>query len=188
MQVPKVVEIKRIEKESPTVKTFIFDWKVDTEKPGQFMMVWNFEDEKPMSLSLIDNVENEIGISIRNVGVFTEQIHKLQIGDKLGLRGPYGRGFHISGSKVLAVGGGIGMAPIVTYSEVASKKGVEVHIVSAASTMDEPLFSDRIKRSGAKLLTCTNDGTHGFCGYGTDLAERTLSEENYDMVISVVQR
>ncbi len=184
MQVPKVVEIKRIEIESPTVKTFIFDWEVDNEKPGQFMMVWNFEDEKPMSLSLIDGVKNEIGISIRNVGVFTEQIHKLQIGDKLGLRGPYGRGFHISGSKVLAVGGGIGMAPIVTYSEEASKKGVEVHVVSAASTMDELLFNDRIKSSGAKLLTCTDDGTHGFCGYGTDLAEKALSEENYDMVIS----
>ena len=93
MQVPKVVEIKRIEEESPTVKTFIFDWKVNNEKPGQFMMVWNFKDEKPMSLSLIDVTRNEIGISIRNVGVFTGQIHKLKIGDKLGLRGPYGRGF-----------------------------------------------------------------------------------------------
>ena len=184
MQVPKVVEIKRIEEESPTVKTFIFDWKVDSEKPGQFMMVWNFEDEKPMSISLIDNIKNEIGISIRNVGEFTKQIHKLQIGDKLGLRGPYGRGFDISGIKVLAVGGGIGMAPIVAYSEKASKSGIEVHIVSAASTMDELLFSERIKKSGAKLLTCTDDGTHGYCGYGTDLAEKALSEEDYDMVVS----
>ena len=50
--------------------------------------------------------------------------------------------------------------------------------------MDELLFSERIKRSGAKLLTCTDDGTHGFCGYGTDLAEKALSEENYDMVVS----
>ena len=174
MQVPKVVEIKRIEEESPTVKTFIFDWKVDSEKPGQFMMVWNFEDEKPMSISLIDNIKNEIGISIRNVGEFTKQIHKLQIGDKLGLRGPYGRGFDISGIKVLAVGGGIGMAPIVAYSEKASRSGIEVHIVSAASTMDELLFSERIKRSGAKLLTCTDDGTHGYCGYGTDLQKNTV--------------
>ncbi len=51
MQVPKIVEIKRMIEESPTVKTFIFDWEVENEIPGQFMMVWNFNDEKPMSLS-----------------------------------------------------------------------------------------------------------------------------------------
>ena len=184
MHVPRIVKIKRIVTESSTVKTFIFDWKVTNEIPGNFMMVWNFKDEKPMSLSLVDPVKNEIGISIRNVGEFTSQVHKLSKGDKLGLRGPYGRGFHISGSKILAVGGGIGMAPIVAFTEKASIMGVEVHVVSAASTLNELLFSDRIQKSGAKLLTCTDDGSHGFCGFGTDLAENALSEDNYDMVVS----
>ncbi len=184
MHIPKIVKIKRIIDESPTVKTFIFDWKVENEIPGHFMMVWNFNDEKPMSISMIDPVTNEIGISIRNVGEFTSQVHKLQIGDKLGLRGPYGRGFHTAGSKVLAVGGGIGMAPIVAFSEEASRRGIEVHVVSAASTMNELLFGDRIKKSGAKLLTCTDDGSYGFCGFGTDLAEKALSENVYEMVVS----
>jgi dihydroorotate dehydrogenase electron transfer subunit len=184
MHVPKIVKIKRVITESSTVKTYIFDWEVTNEIPGHFMMVWNFKDEKPMSLSLVDPFKKEIGISIRNVGEFTDQVHKLKKGDKLGLRGPYGRGFHISGSKVLAVGGGIGMAPIVAFTEKASKMGIEVHVVSAASTLNELLFSDRIHKSGAKLLTCTDDGSHGFCGFGTDLAENALAEENYDMVVS----
>jgi dihydroorotate dehydrogenase electron transfer subunit len=184
MHVPKIVKIKRIIEESPTVKTFIFDWKVESEIPGQFMMVWNFDDEKPMSLSMIDPVKNEIGISVRNIGKFTGQLHRLQLGDKIGLRGPYGRGFHIAGTKVLAVGGGIGMAPIVAFSEEASRIGVEVHVVSAASTMNELLFDKRIKQSGSKLLTCTDDGTKGFCGFGTDLAEKALYESDYDMVVS----
>jgi len=101
MHVPIVVEIKEIIVESPTVKTFIFDWKIDEEIPGQFMMVWNFNDEKPMSLSLIDPVKNEIGISIRKVGEFTTQLHQMNPGDKLGLRGPYGRGFDNTAKKVL---------------------------------------------------------------------------------------
>jgi dihydroorotate dehydrogenase electron transfer subunit len=184
MHVPRIVKIKRIITESPTVKTFIFDWEVKNEIPGHFMMVWNFKDEKPMSLSIVDPIKNEIGISIRNVGEFTDQVHKLKKGDKLGLRGPYGRGFHISGSKILAVGGGIGMAPIVAFTEEASRIGVEVHVVSAAGTMNELLFSDRIKKSGAKLLTCTDDGSYGFCGFGTDLAENALLEDDYDMVVS----
>jgi len=184
MHVPKIVEIKRIEKESPTVKTFIFDWEIDKEIPGKFMMVWNFNDEKPMSISLIDQVNNEIGISVREVGEFTKQVHKLHEGDQLGLRGPYGQGFHIVGSKILAVGGGVGMAPIVAFTEEAARKGVSVDVVSAAGTMNELLFSERIHKSGSKLLTCTDDGSHGFCGFGTDLADLALSENNYDMVVA----
>lgn len=184
MNVPKVVKIKRIVEESPTVKTFIFDWEVEKEIPGQFMMIWNFNDEKPMSLSLVDGVENEIGFTIRNVGEFTGQVHKLKIGDKLGLRGPYGRGFHMAGSKVLAVGGGVGMAPIVAFTEEASRRGIDVDVVSAASTKNEILLSDRILKSGANLLTCTDDGSQGFCGFGTDLALKAMKETKYDMVVA----
>ena len=125
MNVPRIVKIKQIINESPTVKTFIFDWNVKDEIPGQFMMVWNFNDEKPMSISLIDSVKNEMGISIRNIGEFTNQVHNLREGDELGLRGPYGRGFHMAGSKILAVGGGIGMAPIVAFCEEASRMGLK---------------------------------------------------------------
>ena len=46
---------------------------------------------------------HDSGVSkrIRNVGEFTGQVHELNIGDKLGLRGPYGRGFHIAGSSCI---------------------------------------------------------------------------------------
>ena len=60
--------------------------------PGQFVMVWNFKDEKPMSISYIDVVKGELGITVKKVGEFTEDLHALKEGDKLGLRGPYGNG------------------------------------------------------------------------------------------------
>ncbi|MEN6572753.1 dihydroorotate dehydrogenase electron transfer subunit [Methanobacterium aggregans] len=184
MHVPKVLEIKRIIEETPTVKTFIFDWEVKNELPGQFVMFWNFKDEKPMSISLIDPVNDEIGVSIRNVGNFTEDVHSMKVGDKLGIRGPYGRGFEISGSKVLAVGGGIGMAPLMAFTEEACRRGIEVDVVSAAATAGELIFTQRIKKAGANLLTCTDDGSHGFCGFGTDLAEKALHENDYDMIVT----
>lgn len=184
MHVPKIVEIKRVVIESPTVKTFIFDWEVNNEVPGNFMMVWNFKDEKPMSISLIDPVNNEIGISIRGVGEFTNQVHNHKEGDLLGLRGPYGRGFHMAGPKILAVGGGVGMAPIVAFTEEASRMGFSVDVVSAAGTANELLFIERIQKTGSKLLTCTDDGSHGFCGFGTELADIALSETDYDMVVA----
>ena len=44
MNVPQVIEIKKIIEETPTIKTFIFDWTMVGENiptPGQFVMVWD---------------------------------------------------------------------------------------------------------------------------------------------------
>ena len=183
MNIPQVVEIKRVIKETDTVKTLIFDWPVKDEVPGQFMMLWNFKDEKPMSMSLIDQVNNEVGFTIRKVGEFTEALHQMEAGDKLGIRGPYGRGFEISGTKVLAVGGGVGMAPLAAFAEEASRKGIEVDLISAAATHDELLFMGRLKET-TQLKPCTDDGTYGFCGFGTELAEEVLKNNCYDMIVT----
>jgi dihydroorotate dehydrogenase electron transfer subunit len=188
MHVPKVLEIKEVFEESETVKTFIFDWDMDSEdiipQPGQFMMLWNFEDEKPMSISSIDLVKGELGISIKKVGEFTSNVHKLDKGEKLGLRGPYGRGFELKGSKILAVGGGIGMAPIASFVDYTLSRGVKVDVVSASLTLDELLFVNRMKKAGAGTFTCTDDGTCGFQGFATDRVEAILMDHDYDMIVT----
>ncbi|NYB51863.1 MAG: dihydroorotate dehydrogenase electron transfer subunit [Methanobacteriaceae archaeon] len=183
MNFPQVIKINRIIEETPTVKTFIFPWEVTDETPGQFLMLWNFADEKPMSISIIDPVNDEIGVSVKMVGTFTKSLHKLQENDKLGLRGPYGNGFEIAGSRVLAVGGGIGMAPISAFTEEASRRGVEVDVVTAATTKGEILFQERLEITGANVLPTTDDGSHGFCGFATELAEKLIKNEDYDMMV-----
>ncbi|MDI6725228.1 MAG: dihydroorotate dehydrogenase electron transfer subunit [Methanobacterium sp.] len=184
MHIPKTIAIKRIIKETETVKTFIFDFPTNNITPGQFMMVWNFEDEKPMSISLIDREKNEIGISIKKVGPFTEAVHSLKVGDKLGLRGPYGHGFEIKGSKILAVGGGVGMAPIAAFVEYARNKGVDVDVITAAATKDELLFMDKLKATDITAYACTDDGSFGFCGFATEFMEKILQENDYDMIVT----
>lgn len=181
MHVPKIVEIKRIIKETETIKTFIFNWDGEPVNPGQFMMIWNFQDEKPMSLSMIDPINDEIGISIKKVGPFTEAIHSLQVGDKLGLRGPYGRGFEIVGSKILAVGGGVGMAPISAFVTEARSKGVDVDVISAAVTKNELLFMDK---ANVNVYACTDDGSFGFHGFATEFMEKIIEDNDYDMVVT----
>lgn len=183
MNFPQVIKIKRIIEETPTVKTFVFPWEFTEEIPGQFMMLWNFQDEKPMSISIIDHVKCEIGISVKMVGPFTKELHKLDVNDKLGLRGPYGTGFQIAGSRVLAVGGGIGMAPIAAFTEEASRRGVNVDVITAATTKEEILFQERLENAGANVMPTTDDGSHGFCGFATELAEKLIKEEDYDMMV-----
>lgn len=83
--VPQIVEINEIIEETPTIKTFIFDWDMDkfgVPSPGEFVMVWNFHNEKPMSISLIDKENSRLAISVKNVGEFSSQLHDLKVGDK----------------------------------------------------------------------------------------------------------
>ena len=188
MNVPKVIEIKKIIEETPTIKTFIFDWTMVGENiptPGQFVMVWNFKDEKPMSISYIDVLKGELGITVKKVGEFTEDLHTLKEGDKLGIRGPYGNGFDtdLKGMKVMAIGGGVGMAPIASFTEAALKNKAQVDVVCAAQTKDELLFNDRLKAKGAKVYTCTDDGSCGFKGFAIHRVLALIEHKEYDWAV-----
>ena len=54
---------------------------------------------------------------MKKVGKVTTALHKLKVGDKIGLRGPFGKGFpfeEIKGRDVLVIGSGVGLAPVQT--------------------------------------------------------------------------
>ena len=188
MNVPKVIEIKKIIEETPSIKTFIFDWTMIGEnipRPGQFVMVWNFKDEKPMSISYIDVAKGELGITVKNVGEFTADLHTLEVGDKLGLRGPYGNSFDtdLKDMSVLAIGGGVGMAPIASFVEEALKNKAKVDVVCAAQTKAELLFDKRLKEKGANIYTCTDDGSCGFKGFATHRVLELIELKEYDWAV-----
>ena len=180
---PKIVEIKEIIEETPTIKTFVFDWDMDQlgkPEPGEFVMVWNFKNEKPMSIAQIN--DNELAISVKNIGEFTSQLHELKTGDVMGIRGSYGNGFDNSfeGKNILAIGGGVGMAPINAIVSDLIKKGNNVDVVAAAQTRDELLYVDSLESAGANLYPCTDDGSFGFEGFATDCTISLLEDSTYD--------
>lgn len=180
---PKIVEIKEIIDETPTIKTFKFDWDMNSlgkPNPGEFVMIWNFKNEKPMSISQIN--DDELAISVKNIGEFTSQLHDLNVGDQIGIRGSYGNGFDNSfeGKNIIAIGGGVGMAPINAIASDLVKKGNNVDVISAAVTKDELLFSDSLEKLGANVHNCTDDGSYGFKGFATDCLNELLKDSSYD--------
>ena len=95
MNYPTIAKIKEIKQESAEIKTFLFDYPKKTI-PGQFFMIWiPGVDEVPMSVSYI--TKKIKGFTFRNVGEATDKLCRLQTGDKIGVRGPYGNGFRING-------------------------------------------------------------------------------------------
>jgi dihydroorotate dehydrogenase electron transfer subunit len=154
---PRAVTITGITKETPRIRTFRLTESFDFT-PGQFVMVWvPGVDEIPMALS------GEDTISVQEVGDATKAMFRLEKGDLLGIRGPFGNGFSVEG-RVLAVAGGIGAAPLLP---LAMQGKVEVFLQGAATGKELP-FRKALARA-ADLRVATDDGSGGHNGFVTDL-------------------
>ena len=105
-QMPAAVTITKIVEETPSIRTFVFDREI-AARPGQFVMVWvPGVDEVPMALS------SPSSITVQKVGDATAALFAMHEGDRIGIRGPYGNGFAVSG-RTLVVGGGVGASPLL---------------------------------------------------------------------------
>ena len=105
-----------------TIKLKLNDGVKYAFSPGQFNMLYLYGvGEIPISI-VSDPVDNHvIGHTIRVVGRVTQGMSKLNVGDQLGLRGPFGRGWPVtdkytgqSKKDVVIVTGGLGCAPVVS--------------------------------------------------------------------------
>ncbi|MDO9538217.1 MAG: dihydroorotate dehydrogenase electron transfer subunit, partial [Thermoplasmata archaeon] len=135
-------------------------------------------DEIPMSLSYNG------GITAMDVGIATHALHGLKKGDKIGIKGPLGNGFELSGSNILAVGGGSGTAALAMAVEKALGEGKKVRCAIGAKTASELLFADRLKKAGAEVHIATDDGSVGHKGFVTQVAEKLIDENKPELIIS----
>ncbi|MDP6612913.1 MAG: dihydroorotate dehydrogenase electron transfer subunit [Candidatus Hydrothermarchaeota archaeon] len=172
-----ITRITDIINETERIKTFILDLEVKAI-PGQFGMFWVPEvDEKPMSLSY---THGNMGVTVLGLGPFSQKMHELKVGDRIGVRGPLGRGYKVMGDKLLIVGGGVGTAPLAPLAENALDVGKEVTAIIGAMTAGDLLFEKRMKKAGAEVLVATDDGTAGHKGFTTDIMREILKKETFD--------
>jgi len=175
-----VVKIEKIAIECRHTKTFRFRAPFEAE-PGQFVMVWvPRHDEVPMALSYIDGLK---GFTSHAQGETTNALAGFEAGNRLGIRGPLGNSFDIKGRRILFVAGGTGMASIVAALENAAKNGKKVVSAIGAKTKDELIFVKRTEKAGEVHLA-TDDGSEGFDGFASDLAERLLESHRFDQIIT----
>ena len=86
--------------------------------PGQYNMLYLFGvGEVPISIVSDPEDNGPLEHTIRAVGRVTHGLERLRVGDTLGLRGPYGRGWPLQaaqGRNVVVISGGLGCAPVVS--------------------------------------------------------------------------
>mgnify|MGYP001036733828 CR=1 FL=1 len=183
---PRIVRIEETKLETSTIRTLMFtDEQCSRAKPGQFAMIWIPDvDEIPMTLSYLTG-KGYCGITVRMVGEATQALHLAKVGDRLGVRGPYGNGFSVSeGGRALVVGGGTGIACVSPLIEQIARKCDELAIVIGAKTGSELVFLERIKKATAKgktrLLSATDDGTYGTKALASDVAIALMDNTKFD--------
>jgi len=117
---PDPFEVRQVTRETGDTFTLILVPSGGVERrpfaPGQFNMLYAFGvGEVPISISG-DPARAELLVhTIRAVGATTRTLQKLQKGDQLGVRGPFGTSWPVeqaTGQDVVLVAGGIGLAPI----------------------------------------------------------------------------
>ena len=118
---PKEAKIKKIIRESDDINTY---WISFTDKKhqedfwfeaGQFVQVGipGF-GEAPISLSSSPHIKARFEITVRESGRVTNALAKKKVGDKVFIRGPYGRGWPKPklDEHVVLVAGGIGLPAV----------------------------------------------------------------------------
>jgi NAD(P)H-flavin reductase/NAD-dependent dihydropyrimidine dehydrogenase PreA subunit len=117
--VPRLATITK--KELMTANETFFEIKLDDgselgHKPGQFVEISVFGiGEAPISLSSPPTKKDGFEIVVRKLGNVTSKLHTLNVGDKIGVRGPFGNGFDaefLKGKDLMFIAGGLGMAPL----------------------------------------------------------------------------
>lgn len=88
----------------------------NTFLPGQFSMLWVFGvGELPISISGNPAEHDQLVYTVRSVGQATNALVTRGVGDGVGVRGPFGKGWPLDaarGRDVIVVAGGIGLAPL----------------------------------------------------------------------------
>ena len=116
--VPIRGKVIKIVQETPDTKTFhistMDDQKPFDPQPGQLGML-SLPSVGEGMFSVTNKGENHIEMGIKAVGELTNALHEIEVGQEVGIRGPYGNGFpleHCKGKDLLFIGGGIGLAPV----------------------------------------------------------------------------
>ena len=109
-----IVTVEKIIDETPTVRTLVFSDEIMSQVlPGQFAMVWvPGINELPMSI-MISQESGKAAFTVRKHGSASTGLFNVKEGGHIGIRGPYGNSFDLKEGKLLLVGGGTGLVPMM---------------------------------------------------------------------------
>lgn len=149
-------------------------------KPGQFVSFY-CEDKsqflpRPISICEIDKMQGLLRFVYRVVGKGTKEFSNKQVGEEITMLGPLGNGFCLEGKKVLILGGGIGIPPML---ELAKQLQAQKQIILGYR---DTIFLEKEFQPYGEVYISTEDGSIGTKGTVLDV----IKEQNLlaDMIFA----
>lgn len=155
--------------------------------PGQFVEV-RIDDSpstmlrRPISIHYVDRDANELWLLVALVGDGTRRLGSLSAGDTLNCVLPLGNGFTMANrpdERILLVGGGVGVAPLLYFGERLKAMGAVPTFLLGARSASDLLMLDRFQAIGTVAVT-TEDGSMGEKGFVTN--HSLLQQATFDRI------
>jgi sulfhydrogenase subunit gamma (sulfur reductase) len=157
----KIIEIKEEVGGARPIKTFrtqFLNMNDFSFRSGQCAMLSVFgRGESMISISSSPLMKDYLQFSILKMGRVTSSLHEMQVGDVIGIRGPYGNNFPVEdwkGKNIIFIGGGIGLAPIWSVLNTAlGKKGDygDLMLIYGARTSKDLVFKEELEELKKKM-------------------------------------
>jgi len=163
----KIIRTKRMTEIEKLFEISLPNGEFLDHDPGQFVEVSLFGvGEAPISISSSPSQRYSFEVCIRSVGKFTSAVNKLETGDEIGIRGPFGKGFPVrilEGNDLLFIAGGLGIVPmrsLINYVFDNRRDFGKVNILLGCKTPSDMLYGDEVSKWQERMdvnFNCTVD-------------------------------
>lgn len=138
--------------------------------PGQFvnLRLDGFYLRRP--ISVCDKEGRLITLICKAVGAGTEQLRRMQPGQKIDLLTGLGNGYDLTpaGDHPLLLGGGAGVPPLYWLARQLIGQGKQVSVILGFNTREEVFCEKEFRALGCAVTVTTLDGSYGTKGFVTD--------------------
>ena len=148
-------------------------------RAGQFLQV-KIADEFTLRrpLGIAGTLNGKISIFYRTVGHGTEILSKKRVGEVLNVLGALGNGFSTPNNKILLVGGGMGLAPLLCAAQ-----NFNSDVLIAGRNADEVIFwQNEFQNYAENIFITTDDGSYAKKGFATDFLPEILAANNFSAI------
>lgn len=163
---------------NPTVFKMVLSGTEASFEPGQFVeaAVEGLTLRRPISVA--DSTDG-LTLIYKTVGVGTEKMSRLSVGDSLDVLLPLGNGFdREKAKKPLLIGGGIGIAPMLFLAKKFVADGIRPTLLLGAAKKEDMFLLDEFAALG-ELVVCTDNGSLGIRSNVTDVLKSNDIDFDY---------
>lgn len=159
-------------------------------RAGQFVIVQQGElgERIPLTIADADADEGWIALIFQAVGEATHSLAERSRGDCIeNVVGPLGQPTEIERvGHVVAVGGGIGVAPLHPIVQAMKEAGNRLTVIMGARSADLLILEEEMRALADDLIVCTDDGSYGRKALVTEpLEELCRQDPAPDQVVAI---